>query len=107
MAAFELHNATVRAGGGTILDNVDLSIDEGQFVADQRQGTGVFTGTDGYRYEGEWVEGRIEGKGTVTYPDGSVHLPYRGELRAAANRTYCCWSVTISDRIPLPRSETT
>jgi hypothetical protein len=27
----------------------------------------------GYVYEGDWVEGVKEGKGTITYPDGAVY----------------------------------
>ena len=47
-------------------------------MADQREGEGTFTGSDGYIYAGQWAGGRIEGTGIVTYPDGSV---YEGEFK--------------------------
>jgi len=33
-------------------------------------GKGVKTWADGRKYLGEWVQGKIEGKGTFTRPDG-------------------------------------
>jgi hypothetical protein len=32
---------------------------------------------DGYRYEGDWVEGRRHGQGTATYADGTVYRAVR------------------------------
>jgi hypothetical protein len=37
----------------------------------QRHGYGIFTcAIDGYRYEGEWLQGRKHGQGTVFLPNG-------------------------------------
>jgi hypothetical protein len=27
-----------------------------------------------FKYEGSWVDGRMEGTGSITYPDGSVYV---------------------------------
>jgi hypothetical protein len=40
----------------------------------QRHGYGAFYGADGTRYEGEWINGRKDGKGTFTYPN-AVRAP--------------------------------
>ncbi|MDD1633835.1 MAG: molecular chaperone Tir, partial [Methylococcaceae bacterium] len=40
------------------------------------QGKGILTWPDGSRYEGEFYDGRLQGEGTFTWPDGSS---YNGE----------------------------
>ena len=35
---------------------------EGRFLDGRQHGTGRYTQPDGYEYEGDWVEGRIEGR---------------------------------------------
>eukprot|EP01048_Picozoa_sp_COSAG05_P002456 COSAG05_NODE_101_length_19100_cov_24.260144_9_plen_86_part_00 len=37
-----------------------------------KHGQGVYSNTDGWRYEGEWRSNRYHGHGTVTYADGRV-----------------------------------
>lgn len=41
----------------------------GQFLAGAKSGHGVETGTTGYRYEGNWVNGTYHGFGTLEHPD--------------------------------------
>lgn len=48
----------------------------GEFADDQKHGFGVLTDANG-RVEAKWVEGRIQGQGVVTYPDG---VEYKGDL---------------------------
>ena len=48
-------------------------------VYGKRHGFGVYTYLDGGRYEGEWVEDRIQGKGKSVYSNGNV---YDGEEKA-------------------------
>ena len=36
-------------------------------------GQGVMTNSDGYVYDGDWVNGVKEGSAKITYPDGSVY----------------------------------
>ena len=50
-------------------------------VYGKRHGFGIYTYLDGGRYEGEWVEDRIAGKGKSVYSNGNV---YDGEAAAAA-----------------------
>ncbi|RMH62606.1 MAG: hypothetical protein D6685_08555, partial [Bacteroidetes bacterium] len=48
---------------------------QGRWEGDLPQGPGQFYGSDGSRYEGQWVAGRRQGYGTYTDARGSV---YRG-----------------------------
>ena len=51
---------------------------EGEFREGKRHGQGVMEWRDGTRYEGEWSEGRRHGQGVYTFPDGKR---YEGEWR--------------------------
>jgi len=44
----------------------------------QRHGQGTFTSPNGYKYEGEWKDGKPVGQGTEIFPDGSKGI---GEFR--------------------------
>lgn len=48
----------------------------------KRHGFGKYHYGDGGRYEGEWVDDKIDGKGKSVYANGNV---YEGDVRAAAN----------------------
>lgn len=50
----------------------------GQWREGHMDGFGTLTYPDGWTYEGEWQEGRIIGTGTLTHPDG---WQYTGEWR--------------------------
>ncbi|HEU0222969.1 MAG TPA: 2-isopropylmalate synthase, partial [Paracoccaceae bacterium] len=54
---------------------------EGEFKDGKQHGTGTYRRPGGFEYTGDWVEGRIEGKGTAKYPNGSV---YEGEFNNGA-----------------------
>jgi hypothetical protein len=51
---------------------------EGQWNNGAMDGQGTITYPDGWRYEGEWRNGQISGVGTLYHPDGWT---YRGEWR--------------------------
>ena len=52
---------------------------EGTFRNGVQHGHGSYTMPSGFRYEGEWIDGRIQGMGKATYPDGSI---YEGHFTA-------------------------
>jgi hypothetical protein len=47
---------------------------EGEWVDDRIQGRGKSIYANGNVYEGEWVDGRINGFGTLTYQDGDKYI---------------------------------
>ena len=51
----------------------DGSIYEGTFKDGRQDGTGSFTLPNGYSYTGDWVAGEIRGEGVARYPNGSVY----------------------------------
>jgi hypothetical protein len=55
---------------------------EGEWVDDMMTGRGFKVWADGRRYDGEWFENRCNGRGVLTYKDGR-----RYEVRAARART--------------------
>ncbi|MCB1324918.1 MAG: hypothetical protein H7A21_18175 [Spirochaetales bacterium] len=58
---------------------------EGDFVDGVLEGQGIMLWADGRRYEGEWRNGRQEGQGTMTWPDGRR---YEGEWRGGQPHGY-------------------
>ena len=50
--------------------------DKYQLTMDFYHGQDKFTITDCHKYEGEWKEGKQQGKGACTYPNG---MRYEGE----------------------------
>ena len=50
---------------------------EGEWVDDMMTGRGFMVWADGRRYDGEWFENRCNGRGVLTYKDGR-----RYEVRA-------------------------
>ena len=51
----------------------DGSVYEGTFKNGRQDGTGTYTLPNGYIYTGAWVDGQIKGQGTARYPNGSVY----------------------------------
>eukprot|EP01100_Stratorugosa_tubuloviscum_P002859 TRINITY_DN1675_c1_g5_i2.p1 TRINITY_DN1675_c1_g5~~TRINITY_DN1675_c1_g5_i2.p1 ORF type:complete len:695 (+),score=277.41 TRINITY_DN1675_c1_g5_i2:64-2148(+) len=49
----------------------------GQFVNDDYEGEGIFTGADGWKYQGQWLAGKKHGKGIHSSPNGFSY--YTGE----------------------------
>ena len=50
----------------------------GEFKDGKQQGPGHFTYPDGAVYDGEWKDGKRHGPGRLTHPDGTV---YEGEFK--------------------------
>lgn len=49
--------------------------DEGECIeGDCLNGEGTYTWSDGRKYVGEWLDGKMHGQGTYTRPDGSVYV---------------------------------
>lgn len=48
----------------------------GQFKDGRKEGTGVYFGKDGSKYEGEWKAGKFHGPGIMLYPSKGK---YEGE----------------------------
>ena len=51
---------------------------EGEFVYGEKEGKGTYTWPDGAKYEGDWKDDKREGKGTYTWPDGAK---YEGDYK--------------------------
>ena len=49
---------------------------EGEFLDGKQHGSGKYISADGYEYDGQWVNGSIEGFGTAKYSDGSTSVSY-------------------------------
>lgn len=68
----------------------------GQIKNSVPHGNGVLASSEDNRYEGEFVNGRIEGRGTLTLPNGSVYVGEfkndlvngRGVLTSTAGNSY-------------------
>ena len=71
----EMRNG-MRNGTGTLVygDNTANQLDTytGQWVDDQRSGTGKLTWKDGSVYEGQWKDDRVHGQGVYTFPSGAI-----------------------------------
>ena len=50
-------------------------------AAAQEASSGTFKLPSGFEYTGEWVDGRMEGKGVAKYPNGST---YEGAFKDGA-----------------------
>ena len=59
----------------TIFDNGDKY--EGEYVDGQLNGKGKYTFLDGNVYEGEWINSKMTGKGIFSFSDGGI---YEGDL---------------------------
>lgn len=55
----------------------DGSVYEGEKLYGKRHGSGVFNFKSGGQYRGAWCNGKMTGKGTLLYPDGST--AYEGD----------------------------
>lgn len=64
----------LRNGRGVYVDGAaEEQRYEGEWVDDAMQGRGTFCYASGAKYEGEFVANKYEGHGTFTFPDGSVY----------------------------------
>ena len=59
---------------------------DGEWVDDRIQGRGKSIYANSNVYEGDWVDGRINGFGTLTYADGDKCVLSEGGRRGAARR---------------------
>ena len=84
LAAILLLAGTAQAQDGEVVIKQydDGSVYEGTFKDGRQDGTGTYSLPNGYIYEGEWTEGRIEGTGAATYPNGSVYSGTAALMRA-------------------------
>ena len=55
---------------GTLTAGEHLCRYEGEWVDDMMTGRGFMVWADGRRYDGEWYENRCNGRGVLTYKDG-------------------------------------
>ena len=62
--------ATLAAADGSHTVPLILSRYEGEWVDDMMTGRGFMVWADGRRYDGEWFENRCNGRGVLTYKDG-------------------------------------
>lgn len=46
---------------------------EGEWVEGKMQGKGVYYYSDGSVYDGMWVAGKMQGKGSFIYPNGNKY----------------------------------
>lgn len=60
---------------------------EGEWQEGKMQGRGIYQYSDGSSYDGMWVAGKMHGKGTFTYPNGNR---YDGEF--IVSLTMCDWT---------------
>ena len=54
---------------------------DGEYVTDQKEGTGTLTYANGKVYKGQWKKNMYHGTGTLTYPSGIIEC-YTGEWQA-------------------------
>ena len=54
---------------------------EGEFVYGKKEGKGTYTRPDGGKYDGYWKNGKKDGKGTMTWSDGVYDGVYEGYWR--------------------------
>lgn len=45
---------------------------EGTFAKDEYYGVGIYTWVNGWRYEGEWMEGKMHGTGRIYDPSDKI-----------------------------------
>jgi hypothetical protein len=65
---------TFRQGRGVYVDGAsDAQRYEGEWADDMMQGRGTFTYASGAKYEGEFNANKYHGFGSFTFPDGSVY----------------------------------
>ncbi|GBF91518.1 hypothetical protein Rsub_04258 [Raphidocelis subcapitata] len=69
----------VRHGRGRYTFGGGPAAYEGEYVEGRREGRGVMRFPDGGSYDGEWVADKMEGTGTYTYASGDV---FRGGFKA-------------------------
>ena len=65
---------------------------QGDFVLGKRHGQGVYNYSDGGRYEGTWVDDRIEGTGTSYYANKNV---YEGQVDVRNFKQIYCFNGVI------------
>ena len=50
---------------------------EGEWIDGKMEGKGIYQYSDGSTYDGSWVDGKMQGKGVFIYPNGNR---YDGEF---------------------------
>jgi hypothetical protein len=66
---------------------------EGEWVDDMMTGRGYMVWADGRRYDGEWFENRCNGRGVLTYKDGR-----RYEVREPISHLFFeIWNILIAN----------
>lgn len=72
MKAFKIHYHTFAGTGKLVF--VDGSYYEGTFVNGEIDGFGTrFFAATGCKYQGQFEKGELQGKGRMTWPDGSIY----------------------------------
>ncbi len=81
------HGSWQKGSGKAIYDNGSY---EGQFLNNERHGTGTYTWDDGNIYTGDWLNGERTGKGTYTMANGYIATGewVNGLLQGYAEVTY-------------------
>ena len=80
--------------GRLALSGIGASL-QGEMVDGKPHGHGTLTETDGSGYEGGWRDGMWHGHGTSTWPDGTR---YEGEWRDGAEHGYGTYTEADGDR---------
>ena len=59
---------------------------DGEWVEGKMQGRGTYHYSDGSVYDGMWMSGKMQGKGVFLYPNGNK---YEGEFFVRNLELYC------------------
>ena len=60
---------------------------EGDVVDEQRTGRGIYTWADGHRYEGQFLNNRLQGDGRTERPEGGALSEGRGLPTSSPSRS--------------------
>lgn len=75
---------------------------EGEWVDGKMQGRGTYQYSDGSVYDGGWVGGKMQGKGVFVYPNGNR---YEGEFFVSSAvfadfslfaHSHCCFTCSVA-----------
>ena len=59
---------------GRMAGNMKVYDNAGEYYMDKKQGFGIYSWTDGRRYEGQWMNGKQHGEGKYLLPDGKENI---------------------------------
>ena len=65
---------------------------EGEWLDGKMQGRGIYQYSDGSSYDGMWIAGKMDGKGTFTYPNGNR---YNGEFIVSREEDDWFWLLNL------------